>query len=217
MSFVGRLKETNQILEAIEKSRNVIITGKFGMGRTSIVRHVSDLIKAQWRFVFVDFSKTPGRVCKEILSELWPGGKRKSDERKRCYKSDRHQIADFHPEDGRQIVFVLDNIAALSRQKLIFLRYLVWERRFLFIAITESFLPERDFFLLRAELMPQCTVRLGRFSRKESIEFFQHAAERADLKWTELQLRNAAEITGGYPPHMQEMIKRVNNASVFSG
>ncbi|MCD6485804.1 MAG: ATP-binding protein [Syntrophobacterales bacterium] len=42
MVFVGREKETRQIVRALEKGGNVIITGKFGMGRTKLVRYVAD-------------------------------------------------------------------------------------------------------------------------------------------------------------------------------
>jgi AAA+ ATPase superfamily predicted ATPase len=72
MYFVNREKEISQIEEAMEEGENVIVAGRYGIGRTSFVRHVAQIMRDQWRFVFVDFSKTPGSVCNYLLAELFP-------------------------------------------------------------------------------------------------------------------------------------------------
>jgi MoxR-like ATPase len=43
MIFVGRKKEITAILKSLEKGENVILTGHYGMGRTSLIRHISQL------------------------------------------------------------------------------------------------------------------------------------------------------------------------------
>jgi MoxR-like ATPase len=60
--FVGREKETKLIIKELVRGHNIVIEGKFGIGRTSLVRHVSSVISDQWRFIFVDFSQTPGKM-----------------------------------------------------------------------------------------------------------------------------------------------------------
>jgi AAA+ ATPase superfamily predicted ATPase len=208
MPFVGREKETRRILRALEKGGNIVVTGKFGMGRTKLVRHISDLYEKRWRFVFVDFSKTPGQVCGDMLSELSPGTCFKTDYQHRRYKTKRHQIATTGNKDARQVVFVLDNIEKLTPQRLALIRYLSSEKRFLFIAITESFLRERDSFLLRAELLPEHVIRLGRISRKDSKEYFHAVSKKNEFRWESDRIRMMAEMARGYPLSMREMVSK---------
>ena len=212
MSLFGREKETRQIVRALEKGGNVIITGKFGMGRTKLVRHISDVHGKRWRFIFVDFSKTPGQVCTEMLTELSPMKHFKTNDQNRRYKTKRHRIATVKSKDARPMVLVLDNIGKLTAQRLALIRYLSWENRFLFIAITESFLREDDFFLLRAELQLDCVIKLGRISRRDSIAYFQAASEKNGFQWESERIRMMAETAGGYPLSMREMVTREKTA-----
>ena len=208
MVFVGREKETRQIVRALEKGGNVIITGKFGMGRTKLVRYVADNYGERWRFVFVDFSKTPGQVCTDILTEISPGKQFKQPDQYQRYKTKRHQIATVKCKDARQVVFVLDNIEKLTSQRLALIRYLSWGKRFPFIAIAESFLREEDFFLLRAELLPEHVIKLGRISRRDSIAYFHAASERNGFQWESERIRMMAETVRGYPLSMREIVTR---------
>ncbi|MBN2688412.1 MAG: ATP-binding protein [Deltaproteobacteria bacterium] len=212
MVFVGREKETRQIIRALGKDSNVIITGKFGMGRTKLIRHVSDVCGKRWRFVFVDFSKTPGQVCTDILTELSPGIRFINKDQCRRYKTIRHRIATVQNQDARPMVLVLDNIGKLTPQRLALIRYLSWEKRFLFIAVTERFLREDDFFLLRAELQPEHVIKLGRISRRDSIAYFHAASERNGFQWELERIRMMAETAGGYPLSMREMVTREKTA-----
>lgn len=214
MVFVGREKETRQIVRALEKGGNVIITGKFGMGRTKLVRHVSKVYGTQWRFIFVDFSKAPGQVCSEILAELSPGKRFINKDQCRRYKTKRHRIATMKSKDARPMVLVLDNIGKLTPQRLGLVRYLSGEKRLLFIAVTESFLREDDFFLLRAELLPEHVIKLGRISHRDSIAYFHAASERNDFQWESERIRMMAETAGGYPLSMREMVTREKTALI---
>jgi len=70
--FVGRENEIKQIIKALRRGDNVILTGKYGIGRTSLVKHIADTTRDRWRFIFVNFSQTPGRVCGYLIEELLP-------------------------------------------------------------------------------------------------------------------------------------------------
>lgn len=42
MTFLGRKKEIEQIKEALEGGKNLIVSGKYGMGRTSLIKQVAE-------------------------------------------------------------------------------------------------------------------------------------------------------------------------------
>jgi replication-associated recombination protein RarA len=66
--FVGREKEAKQIMASLSSGRNVILSGTYGMGRTSLVRHVAQVMKGEREFLFADYSETPARVCRALES-----------------------------------------------------------------------------------------------------------------------------------------------------
>jgi energy-coupling factor transporter ATP-binding protein EcfA2 len=206
MYFVNREKEISQIEEAMEEGENVIVAGKYGIGRTSFVRHVAQIMRDQWRFVFVDFSKTPGSVCNYLLAELFP--QHEFDRGNTKYRSSRFRIATLAMRDGRKHVLVLDNVSKLSVQKLDLVRYLTWEERFQFVSIVESFLPSDDLFQLRVRMNPSIEITLHHLSMSSVVRFYRQLSKEQQLGWTEGHIRNLAEITGGYPPRMQEIASR---------
>jgi MoxR-like ATPase len=69
--FVGREEEQKEILKTLDEGWNVILTGKFGIGRTTLVKHIASLNEIQWRFVFIDFLKTPSNICRNFF-KLFP-------------------------------------------------------------------------------------------------------------------------------------------------
>jgi len=206
MYFVGRQKEINHIKEALEEGNNVIVVGRYGMGRTSLVKHLASAMKNHWRFVFVDFSKTPGSVCNYLLAELFP--MQEFDRKYVKYRPSRFRIATLALGDGRKHVLVLDNVSKLSAQKLDFIRYLTWEKRFQFVSIVESFLPTDGLFRLRVWMHPSIVITLHHLSTSSVIQFFQKLSKENQLGWTEGQIKDLAEVTGGYPLRMQEIALR---------
>jgi len=206
MYFVGREKEIGQIRESLEGGRNVIISGKYGMGRTSLIKHMTDAMKDQWRFVFVDFSKTPGSVCNHLLAELFP--MHGFDREHLKYRPSRFRIATLALEDNRKHVLVLDNVSKLSVQKLDLIRYLTWEKRFQFVSIVESFLQSNGLFRLRVWMNPSILITLHHLSTSRVVHFFQQLSKEHQLGWTEGHIKNLAEVTGGYPLRMQEIALR---------
>ena len=197
MYFVGRDKEIGQMKEALEAGNNIIVLGKYGMGRTSLVKHLAKTTQDRWRFVFVDFSQTPGNVCKHLMAELFPIQEFVREHAR--YRSSRFRITTLALDDSRKHVLVLDNVSKLSRQSLDLIRYLTWERRFQFVSIVESFLSSNDLFLWRVRMDPSTLITLRRFSAPSVVLFFEQLSREHHLDWTEGQIKDLAEITGGYP------------------
>jgi len=206
MYFVGREKEVEQIRESLEDGKNVILSGKYGMGRTSLIKHIGERMKDEWRFVFTDFSKTPGAICNHLLSKLFP--QHDLDPEYVKYKSSRFRIVALKLKDKRKHVLVFDNLAKLTSPKSDLLRYLTWEKRFQFIAIVESFLPRNDLFLLRVRLDPAVVINLERLCTGSGIRFFRSLSEEYGLHWTEGRIKSLSEVTGGYPLRMKEITVR---------
>ncbi|MGO8990969.1 MAG: ATP-binding protein [bacterium] len=206
MYFVGRQKEIAQIKEALEGGNNVIVSGKYGMGRTSLIKHIADAMKDQWQFVFVDFSKTPGSVCNYLLAELFPT--QEFDREYVKYKPSRFRIATLALEDHRKHVLVLDNVSKLSAKKLDLIRYLTWEKRFQFVSIVESFLPTNGLFRLRVWMNPSILIKLHYLSASDVVQFYRQLSRGHRLGWSEGRIKNLAEVTGGYPLRMNEITFR---------
>jgi hypothetical protein len=206
MYFAGREKEIEQIKEALQGGENVIVSGKYGMGRTSLIKHIAEMMQEQWRFVFVDFSKTPGSVCNYLLVELFPA--QEFDREQVKYRPSRFRIATFALEERRRHILVLDNMSKLSAQKLNLIRYLTWEKRFQFVSIVESFLPPNGLFRLRVWMNPSILITLQHLSPSSVIRFFQKLSKENQLGWTESRIKNLAEVTGGYPLRMKEIALR---------
>jgi AAA+ ATPase superfamily predicted ATPase len=203
MFFVGRERETHEIIGLIEGNKNVILTGKFGIGRTALVRHIAAINQNQWRFVMVDFSLSPAQAEQAILpkwvSSIKPG------KGLRPYKPGR-LLNDHLDHKGKPWVVVLDNIARLSTQKRAFIHRLKEEERFRFIAIAETFLPERDLFLLRKELIPGQVITLQYLSVKDGYRLFRYLSEKYHLHWPDNRIKMLASATQGYPLGIKEIV-----------
>jgi len=68
--YLGREEEQKEILKTLDEGWNVILTGKFGIGRTTLVKHIASLNEIQWRFVFIDFLKTPSNICRNFSNSF---------------------------------------------------------------------------------------------------------------------------------------------------
>jgi energy-coupling factor transporter ATP-binding protein EcfA2 len=205
MYFVGREKEIKKILGAFKKGNNVILTGKFGIGRTTLMKHLARISTKNWRYVFIDFSQTPGKICRKLAAELLPKGKPNKRTPNLGYKSNRFRLGHLDFSDPRQLILVMDNIGKLTNAKRDLLRYWAMPKRFLFAAISESFLDGEDIFRLRSQLSPARVVKIAHLSREASRDFFRYFSDHHDLLWTENQIDHLAESTGGYPLGMREV------------
>jgi hypothetical protein len=204
--FVGRRQEIAGIRKTIERGDHVIVRGKYGIGRTSLLRHIAELTQDRWRWVFVDFAQPGGAVCRNVFAQLFPQLK---DQRKGAYlpyKLTRFEVVHLKLDDTRPLVLVLDNIATLSAQKVNFLRYLVQEKRFRVVTITESFLPVDQFRRLRIRLSPASVVTLDYLNLANARQFFSYYSERYGFGWTPVEIHSKALTTGGYPLGMREVV-----------
>lgn len=208
MDFVGREKEIRQIQRALEGGKNIILTGKYGMGRTCLLKKVAQVAGDRWRFVFADFSRTPGNVCADLAAELLPDGKGQGRGGNRGYKSDRFRITHLDLKESRPHVLVLDGIGKLSAPKVDLIRHLAAKGRFRLVAIVEAFMGEKDLLHLRARLMPSMLIHLSYLSRKSAQEFFRRFSKHHHFQWTEEEIQSLAETSGGYPLGMKEIVNR---------
>jgi len=206
MHFVGREKEIGQMKKALEEEKSVIVSGRYGMGRTSLVQQFARTTQDRWRFVFVDFSKTPGSVCNYLLAELFPTHEFDREDMK--YRPSRFRIVTLSLADSRKHILVLDNVSKLSAQKLDLIRYLTWERRFQFVSIVESFLSSNDLFQLRVRMNPSILIMLHHLNTSSVAQFYRELSEEHQMGWTEGQIKSLCEITGGYPLRMKEIALR---------
>lgn len=208
MDFVGREKEIRQIQRALERGKNIILTGKYGMGRTCLLKKVAQVAGDRWRFVFADLSRTPGKVCADLAAELLPDGKGQGRDGNGGYKSDRFRITHLDLKEPKPHVLVLDRIGKLSAPKLDLVRRLAAEGRFRLVAIVEAFVGEKDLLNLRASLMPSILIHLSYLSRKSAREFFRRFSRQHHFQWTEEEIQSLAETSGGYPLGMKEIAAR---------
>ena len=68
--FIGRKNEASHMIRELQQGNNIILGGKYGTGRTSLVRHLASTFLNEWKIVFVDFSQTPGKMSGKLMKEL---------------------------------------------------------------------------------------------------------------------------------------------------
>jgi len=202
--FVGREKETRQIIKALNRRYNVILMGKYGIGRTSLTRHVAEIGRGRWNCIYLDFSQTPAKVCDHLANSLLP----KNNGKAMGYRHNRFRIANLDFEGQRQPVLVLDDIGKLTPQKVELIRYLAMAKRFRFVAVVENFLKEDKLSLLRGWLHPVLLLNISYLGDQPTREFFLHFSEKYHFRWTEGEINNLAGMSGGYPLGMKEIVMR---------
>ncbi len=212
MIFVGRENEKKKIMEALQLGGNIILSGKFGIGRTSLIKEVARLLGEQRLFLFVDFAQTPSKISEKIVKGLHISALLKKSGKKMGYKSMRYRITTFRSSIENKPVIVLDNVANLTRQKIIFLRHLIEEQNFQFIAIVENFLSKNNLFEIKALLLPAKTLILCHFKKEDIKNLLSIYAKQHQFRWTENYINNLATLSNGYPLGLAEMLGKRRNA-----
>jgi replication-associated recombination protein RarA len=212
--FVGREIETKNIIKELCRGKNIIVGGKYGIGRTSMIKEIASLLQNKWHFIFVDFSQTPGKMSAKLMKEFHISKINKQTGKQWGYKSMRYRIANAKVSKRKNTVIVFDNVAKLTPQKIIFLRNLIEENHFQFIAIVENFLPANDLMLLRAQFFPAQTFALHHLKDEEVISFIRLHAEKYHLNWSEAYIHSLASLAGGYPLGIIEMLKNKKRSGV---
>jgi len=201
--FVGRKKELARIRDVLGSKRNLVLTGPFGIGRTAILRHLQREMKADWRFVFLDGSQTPGKLCECLLLDLFPTPPTTARRSSPSWKVARHSIESRPIRDRRAVVIVLDDIAKVTHQKMKFLCWLNSIHKFQIVAVAERFLPGEDLIQIRGGLSPAPMITLGNLSLATAQRFFEAWAQQHELEWGHDHIHGLALATRGYPLGMQ--------------
>jgi AAA ATPase domain len=208
MDFVGRKREIAAVTKSLKQSRNVVVIGRYGVGRSRLIKHVSKLYTDRWKFLFADFSKTAAQSCNDMVNQLVQRRRKSLRERytRLIYAKDL-LIGEKAAADPPRVV-VLDNIGKISHRKLAFIRDLRFDSELLFIAIAESFLSEGNLFRLRSVLYPLDVIPLHNLNHEETAAFFRDFSKRKSLGWSESFIQMLAASTEGYPLLMKERVQR---------
>ncbi|HNY50794.1 MAG TPA: hypothetical protein PLV50_09305 [Smithella sp.] len=207
MLFVGRQIEKKKIMEALSCGGNIILDGKFGMGRIRLIREIARLADER-KFVFVDFSQTLGEMSEKIMKTMGISRRIKNQTKQMGYKSMRYRIANANTSKRYKPVIVFDNIAKITAQKKIFLHHLILERYFQFIDVVENFLPQKDLFDLKAQLMPATTLNLRYLKQQDVQNLLRIDAEQHLAAWNDHDIRDLASLSEGYPLGLKSMLEK---------
>lgn len=204
MDFVGREQEIAQVAAALAAGSNVVLSGKFGIGRTSLVRQVAAGSCGEWQFLFADFSRPPAAVCHQLAAQL--SRPRRSWRRidQPAYRGARRRLLVMAGEAAPPAVIVLDDVARITPAKWEFLRFLSRATGLRFVVVVESFLPEADVTRLRTCIYPSIRLHLGLLPAPRSHEFFERVSGRTGFRWSPDQIRALATRGGGFPLAMAE-------------
>lgn len=213
MIFVGRKHEKEKITKYLLRGKNVIITGKFGIGRTSLVQEIAKEMNSRRRFLFVDFSQTPGKMSDTLMKELGISRRFRKSGMKMGYKSMRYRIATSSSRGNKPII-VFDNIARLTRPKNVFLRRLIEEDHFQFIAVCEHFLPAKELLLLKTQLLPLEMISLNYLPPEDIRQWLRLYSEKHHFNWPDTYIGNLTALTGGYPLGIVEMLRNQKTESI---
>jgi len=202
--FVGRVKESERIRKELSEGNNLVLTGPFGIGRTALLRHLAKDLEEGFRFIFMDGSQTPGRLCEQLLLD---GTSRPAVPTRNAtvpWKIDRHRLETRRERDPRTIVLVLDDLAKVTAPKLDFLRWLNGLDHYKIVAVTERFLLEKDLARLRRSLFPAPIVTVGPLSMTSAERFFGAWALQHGVGWSPEIIHGLVLATRGYPTGMWE-------------
>ena len=211
--FVGRQKEIERVCDELRGRHNLVLTGRFGMGRTTLLRHLARERKDEWRFIFLNGSLTAAKICEALHLALFPGVLGPEPGKRLSWKTQRHQIGDRPNRGRRALVVVLDDIAKVTRQRLDFIRWLNDLDTFRIIAVTEPFLPEAGLISLRIALCPAPVILLEPLSPAKAKLFFEAWAEQQGMAWNDDQVHGLVLATHGYPLGMTEAVKSLGDGS----
>jgi hypothetical protein len=203
--FVGRNKEIEWLRRELAAGSNVVLTGRFGAGRTALLRHLAGEEEPVRRFVFVNGALPPGPACQQLFLALFPKQARALERACKPQSFMRATIESRCLPDRRPHVVVLDDVAKLTPQRLEFLRWLRGLEKFRIIAVAERFLPEEDLWRLRTLLVPAPLLVLRRLGAAACEQFFRSFSQREGLAWDEGTIQGLARASGGYPLTLWEL------------
>jgi type II secretory pathway predicted ATPase ExeA len=212
-SFVGREREIEAIAAALADGLHVVVAGRYGMGRTALLRRVAARLMPGSRCAFASFELTPAGICGQLLADLagqagLGGPPRRRPERRRSHLAVRAALLRAPLADPRPHVLVLDDLGRLSPPKLDLVRRFSACGRFRLAAIVEPFLAAPQRLRLDAWLEPACRVTLGPLEPAAARLFFARLAAAHRLPWSAAAIDGLARASCGHPRRMRELANR---------
>lgn len=207
MNLVGRDRELARIAEALGSGRNIALSGRFGSGRTTLIRHLAETSGCRFRFLFVDFSAPPREAWGVLAAELLPADEPAYKRRGGGYRVARARVLSATVTEEPAPVVVVDNIGRLTAPRLDFVRRLTVAQSFHFVAILEKALPATDRERLLGWLAPVERLRLGPLPMKVVRRFLAHASAQRGLVWSPERVAAVALATAGHPLAMRLVIE----------
>jgi hypothetical protein len=202
--FVGRQKESAYVRRELEAGRSIVLSGIYGIGRTSLVRQLAAEMAHDWHFVFVDAAAGPADIWREVFGQAFPASSRRLGTRTPLVGWTRFRVLHRPFEDSRRHVIVLDNLARLSARRVDLARRT--GARCPVIAIVESFLPSEACAQLALALRCRAPLQLGHLSLAATIEFFEVCSSRHGFGWAPGDVRGLARATRGFPLAMRDAV-----------
>lgn len=200
LTFVGRERERVLLRRALRAGQGIVLRGRYGIGRTELVRTVAGELGSTWLFLFVDSRQTPASICAQLAAKFLVPPRRRS-QTPATYRGMRSWLSKGRWMPGTPVL-VLDDIERLTTSKWELLRFLNGLPRLRIIAVVESFLSGHDATRLRAVLYPSIGMELHHLRVEESVKFFSDASDLYGLGWSDEHLQLLATSRGGYPLEM---------------
>jgi hypothetical protein len=208
IELVGREREEARLASALGAGRNAVVSGKYGSGRTALVRHLAGTCAGRFRFALCDFSAPPRDTWATLAAAFLPAKRGKTSIRQTGYRTLRARVLGASLGDGPPAVVVLDDVGRVTPARLDLVRRLSVTDRFLFVAVVERHLPDAERKHLLACLAPCERLRLGPLSQPAVRGFLARASAARGLSWTPEKIEAVARGTGGYPLSMRLALER---------
>jgi len=153
-------------------------------------------------------------MSEKLMKELGLKTRFKKTGKKMGYKSMCYRISNFESSKRKQTIIVIDNVAKLTNQKIIFLRHIILENHFQFIAIVENFLLSHDLACLKALLLPANVLSLRHLKTDDIVSFIRLYSDKHNLNWSDNYIHDLTIAAKGHPLSMLEMIRNIKKVDI---
>jgi hypothetical protein len=178
VSFVGRTRELSLLAHELEAGHNIVLTGAFGSGRTTLVKALS------------------AHVANPFL--FWH-----EQDTRRTMRAAIAREHDAHGATGEPPVVVLDDAVHVSAPRRRFMRELLRGARCQIIVVVERSMSSDQLAHLRAILGAARLVQLRPLSTSTTVRYFSSAVKELGLAWSADDIRETARSTHGHPLTMR--------------